>query len=516
MAAGLGYYTPESFGFTPPPPPEPGELPPGQGRWAVPHQFAFSSIFMAGHELYRSYFDQALRHSRVNALAMRNDIVIDHALFARKSPTAQLAWHIDPIDETNPAEVEAASGTTRTLEEFPRWQQFVMVLLDALWYGRMGSQMIWRWDYSGGSKKLKVVDHVPVNGDKFRFHWSGQIGMYVHAMYPGDKEASDIGMYHNLTPDERQQLVCHRVEPEDADWTEGEFAGQIHGVGLRSKIYWFWWLKTNIYALMVNYLERFANGLTLISFDASNKEAKKWADSVAQNPWSRLAVTIPNLGLGGPQGQSLNKVERLEVGTAPPSLMLSLVTDYFDKEIRRRILGQDLSSDTAPTGLGSGVAAAHMETLDRIIKYDAVNLQDTIQADLVNVYYRWNYPGVRPGRFKFDVDDPNTEEVYNYMAQLFEWGDEIDLDYAKKIAKIPKPKPGAATASKIAPMQPVAVGQPGPEGVPTAGQPGPVPADGQPMNGQPMIQANGQVMPGEQQATYTRRRGGKTFFVMAG
>lgn len=487
-------YSTSSLGYAQPAPPPPGEMPPGGGRYAVPHQFSFSSIFNNGQELYRYYFDEAVRHSRENALAMRRDCVIYHAVRARQMPTAELAWHLDPEDETDPAQVECAQGLTKILERMPRWVDFNRILLEAIWYGRYAAQVVYRWDYSGGSKKLIPVDHLPVNGDKIRFKWGGQAGLYVHPMFPGTMDQSDLGMVHWLTPDERQQFVIHRHEPDDADIYEGEFAGQVNGVGLRSRLYWFWWLKTNVYALMMNYLERFANGLTIVNFEAGNPEAKAWADDVATAPFSRLAVTVPSYA----DRPDVNKVTRLEVGTATPALLQDLITDYFDKELRRAILGQDLTSDTAPTGLGSGVAEAHTETLSRIVKYDALNLQDTIQTDLVNVLARWNYPGVTPPRFKFEVDDPNAADVLGYAQILYQLGYEIDLDHLAKIARLPKAKPGASTASVVSPMQAAAVGQPGPAGVPQAGAGGPdpnaqaVPAASQAMQGPPQ---GGQAAP---------------------
>src|SRR5262245_8506418 len=88
----LGYPFPEAQR------PESG-LPPGGGRWTVPHFQSFTSLVNAATRIYRWQFDEALRQSHKNALAWRRDPVVFEALRARQMPTAQLAWHLEPQDE---------------------------------------------------------------------------------------------------------------------------------------------------------------------------------------------------------------------------------------------------------------------------------------------------------------------------------------------------------------------------------------------------------------------------------
>jgi phage gp29-like protein len=137
----------------------------------------------------------------------------------------------------------------------------------------------------------------------------------------------------------------------------------------------------------------------------------------------------------------------------------------------RAILGQTLSSSAEATGLGSGVAELHGETLDEIIKYDAVNLEETLQRDLVSTLYRFNAPGVRPGKFKFSVDTPNAEAVLGYAAQLYQMGVALDEDQLYDVSQLTKPKPGGGVVSQIGQMQPAAAAVPA-QGVPAVGMGG--------------------------------------------
>lgn len=469
-------YTAGEMGFPPADPPPGGQLPPGGGGATTPHWLSFSGLLQYAARTYPFSFDEAIRDNRFNALAMRRDCVLWAALRARQMPTSQLSWDIEPLDETDPAEVEAAKLVTEIIESIPRFQSMKMLLLEALWFGKYAVEVVYKWDNWRGRQVLRPVNFFPVNGDKLRFKWDGTPGVLVNGNYPGTWEPTDWGMAHFLTPREREQYVIHEHEPDDADWTEFQMAGAVHGVGLRGRLYWFWWLKQQVFGLLMNYLERFSNGVTVFYYDAHNPQAQAAAQAAAATPYSQAALLFPRWSSANPD---VNKIERLEVGTASPALLQSLVENYFDDVMTRAILGQTLSSSAAATGLGSGVAELHGETLDEIIKYDAVNLEETFQRDLISVLYRYNAPGVRPGKFKFSVDTPNAEAVLNYATTLYQMGVPLDEDQLYDVSQLTKPKPGGGIVTNIGSMSPAAAAGV-PQGVPVAGQAGPsgpVPAD---------------------------------------
>ena len=492
-------YSPQVLGFPPPPPPGPTDYPPAEGAYAVPHPWVFASVYNQGTEVYRWTHDEALRHSVQNMLAMRRDPVIMAALESRQRPTALLSWHVEPEDETHSDEAEAAAACTKLIERIrdPAWWR--VNLLEALWYGRAACQMRYAWEFPRGEKRLTPGDWLPVNGDKVRFKWDGTAGITVHAQYPGKKEVTDFNFVHYLTPSERQQFVVHKHKPEDADWREGEFADQIHGVGIRSRLYWWWWLKQQFLGLLSNYMQRFANGLTVITFDAHNKDASAWAEQAARTPWSVAAFKIPQWDSTKP---NVNSVQRIEVGTTTPQLLQVLITDYFDSKIKEYILGQNLTSETAPTGLGSGVAEAHEATLETIIKFDAGALESTIQYDLVNMLYRWNWKGIRPGKFSFEIDNPDAQEVMENAQIAYQLGMALDEEQIREVTKLAKPKPGKPVLSPVQAMQPAAVTAPGPDAMPQVPPVGP----GMPSaNGAPPGAAMA-GQPTEQPLAFTRNR----------
>lgn len=479
-------WTAQQMGF-PGHQPDIGDIVPGEGGYTTPNFLTFQSLISSVANAYRYTSDEALRDSYENAKAMRRDPLLMGALRARQRPTAQLTWHITPDDETNPAESEAAALVTKCIEAIPRFQKMKMQLLEAVWFGKYAVELAWEWRMYKGQQAIYVRDFIPINGDKLRYKWDGTPGVLVYPGFPGKTENTDWGLAHFLTPEERMQYVFHEHEPDDSDWTEPEMAGSIHGVGVRGRLYWFWWLKQRVFELLMNYLQRFAAGLTIFYYNASDPKAKKEAELAAKSQFSSTALLYPRWNSEKPD---VNKVERLEVGTASPALLQNLVTEYFDNIMVQYILGQTLSSSAEATGLGSGVADLHGDVLAEIIKYDAVDLQETIQTNLVNVMYSYSCPGVTPGKFEFEIDSPNSQEIMQYGQQLFEWGVPLDEDQAYKVSQWSKPKPGGGIISKMGTMQPGAIGQ-APQGVPVVGasappdqgqmqQEAPPPPDGQP------------------------------------
>lgn len=462
---------PYEEGYPLPEAPPAGQLPPGDGANLLPHYLTFAQIVNYASRVYRWTHDEALRDSRTNALAIRRDPVIMDALRSRQLPTAQLAWHLECEDDQDTRQAEAVDELTAVLEHTPRFQQLKMHLLEALWYGRYGVQCNYQWSFRKGKKFLTLRDFHPINGDKLVFRFSGQPGVLVHQQYGGIWEQTDRGRAHFFDQHERDQLILHRHEPEDADFYEPELGGGIQGVGIRSRIYWLWYLRSQVTAFLMDYLERIgAGGLTLYYYEAGSQTSANEVTNAIANQHRNNALLFPRYRDGTKGGPG---VERVEPSTAGAQLMQGLVTQYFDSVMRRYILGQNLTTEAGATGLGSGLADLHGETFARYIKYDAVNLQDTLTHQLLHVLQKNSpYCALPPLRFVFDVDKPNANETLGAAQAFYQMGGSVDEDQLRSIIGLEKPAPGASILAQMGSMSPAAAGGV-PEGVPMMGAPGP-------------------------------------------
>jgi len=439
---------------------------PGDGGMPLPHFMTFSQVVNWASRTYRYTFDEALRHSAKNALALRRDPIVMESLRARQMPTAQLGWHLEARNPEDTKQQAAVKLLTEILNDVPRFQQMLMHLLEALFYGRYAVQLNFQWDYSSGGKRMTVRDFKPLNGDKLVFRYSGQPGILVHATYEGDWAITDRGRAHFFSPEEREQLIIHKHEPEDADFYEGELAGGVHGVGIRSKIYWLWYLRSQVLTYLMDYLERVgAGGLTVYYFESGNPQSLEEVKACAEEQMRNNTILFPRYrdnSTGGPG------IERIDPSPAGAQLLESLVTQYFDAQIRRYILGADSSDMT------EGEVDMIGDTHNRLIRYDAMNLQETITHDLIKVLQKYNCPGLPQIKFVFDLDKPDSDKILNAAQAFYQMGGSIDEDELRAILGLSRPQPGHSILAQNMPLNPSAMGSL-PTGVPIVGQPGPDP-----------------------------------------
>jgi hypothetical protein len=136
--------------------------------------------------------------------------------------------------------------------------------------------------------------------------------------------------------------------------------------------------------------------------------------------------------------------------------MLKVLDSYFDGKLRTFIVGQSLSSGTASTGLGSGVADLHAETKGNLIKADAINLQETLTDQLVQPlvsYNRQQYPEWPDCKLKFVIDneETNVKELLDGAKALHEMGVGVDAENLREVAGLQPPQDRAVDQSTTLP-----------------------------------------------------------------
>lgn len=228
-----------------------GEAIEDEDGFLLPHFRTFAAIWNTFTRTYRYNWDEAVKHSAANALTMRRDAFVTGCLQERYLQVAQLPWHLEPENANDPNQSTITAALTDILKATDRWHHFTMQLVEAIWYGRFANQIRWDAIPVNGQTRLAVTDHRPVNGDKIQFGFDGTPRVMVHAAdatkLPGAADSIIFGdrgpMLELKDPRWRQRFVIHKHIPNDADYFEGELAGGVHGVGLRSMIYWLWWLR---------------------------------------------------------------------------------------------------------------------------------------------------------------------------------------------------------------------------------------------------------------------------------
>lgn len=419
-------------------------MPANFGQYMISHVNTFAGISASVAKTYRPS-DEAIKDSWDNASYMRNDPSVMECVEARQRACALLNWHVEPEDAKDPGQKEAASLLTNLLKKIPRFTQYRENLLHSIWYGKYAVQMAWRAENVRRRTYMLPMKWLPIEGDKIVFSWNKEgrvydddrIGIRVGWAHRAGNDLGDglivekysspamhnveiteQGLAYFLKPRHRPLLALHKHYIEDGPFHTPEYAGRIHGVGVRSRIYWTWFQKQETLAWLMEYVERSAQGVEVWYYPAGNSAAEAATRKAAQE---RIGTRNIILAPYFPDETSRPPYERIEPQMGGADIMKSIVTDYHQHLIKRYILGQTLTSEAGSTGLGSNLADIHMGTFMQIVRYDAINLEETITQDLLKTLIRYNLPQWSAYDFQFRIDTESDEAKEKIDALRSGW-----------------------------------------------------------------------------------------------
>ena len=423
-------------------------------RDLIPHERTFAAVWGQGLNLYRSYADEALRANYRDAMAMRRDHLIDELIRQRKFAVTTLPWEIVPDDPKSKEQRKVADRMAQIIKATPRFQNLRNYLGEGIFFGKYGSQGQWLRKRVSGKAAIVYANHKPINGDKILFGFDDVPGILVNSGFtaPGvEFRQGDRGRVMMLAdPAWRERVIVHEFEPVDADFlTEGDMAGAVHGLGLRSRLWFAWRMRMEIASWGLDGLQRLGTAGQLYGFyPAGNADARdNLIDSLRMLARDNVAVFERN-----PGGNPDSEIRSIPASGVAYEVIQSWVA-WCEDAMRRNVLGQNLTSEAAPTGMGSKVAEAHESTFERYIRFDAGNLDETLTNDLVAVSARHNFGDLGFGlEFRSLIDKEDGLDMLDKAGKLHAMGiafDTADLveQAGFKAAKadeppIPAPPPG--------------------------------------------------------------------------
>mgnify|MGYP000917526679 CR=1 FL=1 len=436
--------------------------PPNFGQDLVPHIATVSGMTGGAARAY-TWADEALRDSRENADKMRTDCGIMECIEARQRSTALLNWHIAPENENSSDEKALADEMTRIVKRTPNFAKFRWSLGEARWYGRYAVCPNYGIDWVSGKQRTVITNWEPRHGDKLVFRYddgshrtkAGQVGIRIGGAhtwidttrrdYQGydlrQIESTQHGLVYWLTDKQRRLIVVNKHIIEDGPFEDPLRAGAIHGIGIRDRIYWTWYGMVECLADILCYLERSAFGIEIWKYPAGNRQAQLRAEEAAKKITAngRTVLIVPVY-----QGENSEQfgVQHIEPGLGGVEQAMTIVREYFGHKIKRYILGQTLTSEADATGLGSGVADAHLATFADIIRWDALNDEETLTTDMLRWMQLWNFPSSRGInlRLVIDTDSPDAEKKMKGYESAWGMGARIKEEDVLSVigASVPK------------------------------------------------------------------------------
>lgn len=415
----------------------------------IPHVFTFGSILNTVSKTYSYRYDEAIRHNPENALAMRRDCYIDALLQERSSPTVNREWNIKCEDERDPVQKACASHLRGIVKHTPKFKGLIDYLnMEGAWYGRYGSQVVWKQRKVMGIPRWCIVKHKPVNGDKIQGAWDDTPAVLIN---PNMKDKfGDSIVFGDRNPmlmlnkrKWREQFIIHRYRLRDADYFEGEMAGVVQGEGLRSKVYWAWWLRDEMLSWCVDFMKKVGTlGLLIFPYEMSNPSSRAAAEENAKTASSKVAMTMPIYVDAMRGGEQLRPIH-IPASAYGIEALQHMIADYFERHIERLIVGQSMSAGGGGSGglEGDGRAEFAKDTKFQLLHFDADNLAETLTADMIGPMMRMNFPDYDfQMRFEFVVPDPDAANKLQAVQTAVSMGAKAKVSQVQELAGIEKPE----------------------------------------------------------------------------
>lgn len=403
-------------------------------------------------ELARSFFttaDKLLRNSsiayRLNPqyqMMMRADADIEGALRSLQVTLASLEWAIVPQDAEDPKQKAIAERISRIFEAIPRRSDFIRSLHEAIWYGTMATNMVYVRHPTMG---IAVKEWYPFHPDTICYDVRGNPGMRVGSAYAqGGGAVINIGFdsnVHIFDDTERRAVIIHRVFVNAPDFNDPNSSESIYrGVGARD-VCWFMWLaKQEVLQDVLTYTERYAMGIRVGYYPMGNPDGQATMEKALGNLCNDNSVLLPHTG-----ETKLFDIDIKEPSAGRAQIFMELV-NWLSGKLKEAILGQNLSSESGATGMGSGVANLHADTLSRIIRYHADTLADSLTNDFIRpVCLMLGISEEDAGlvRFAFAPERPDPKDRLEAIAKFVELGGDVEIEEVRDLLGLSKPREGA-------------------------------------------------------------------------
>jgi hypothetical protein len=404
----------------------------GWSDFALPPGWMFTAIVTgAERTTWHGRYDEAIRDSRYDAVAMTRDPFLIALLNERARAVGARRWHIGVEDETDERQLMMRDFVTKAVKRTPRLGEFKKSIVKwNVWFGRFGQQLKYKWEPITVKKAAQnpetnptELDHFtatnpqvpagpdiqpritremlvirkwsPVNGDKIGHHFSGTPYILINSArqteIPGAQiTLTTLGMAIDLVGSWRQLFILTSYEAQDTDFfLQYDQFEAIHGVGERSTCYWLNYRRLEMESWYDTFFERVGLGTNVWLFDGANPNALDEAKKASQEHSQKNNIFVPVFQ--DSNGRLKGAFERIEVPVAGATLLREGI-EHIEKQLERQIVGQAGSARTEPGGFGGHNDEFEQNTKKDIAKLDAETLDDFLTQDWIKVIVRESFP----------------------------------------------------------------------------------------------------------------------------
>jgi phage gp29-like protein len=377
---------------------------------------------------------------------MRADADIEGVLRSLLVTLAGLEWAVVPTDDENPRLVKLAQRVSAIIDAIPRRSDLFRALHEAVWYGCSAANLVYDRDPILG---VRIKEWFPFASDSLAFDQYGNLAMRVGSAYINEPSVTDLGfdsLVHLFDENERRAIVLHRVFTTAPSFIDPNTSEAVYrGVGARDVCWYIWLLKQEVLQNAAAYIERYALGIRVGYYPAGNDAAKSEMLTILQNLVNDNSVVLPRIG----PNESMYDIDIKDANAGRAQIFMELV-NWLSSKLKEAILGQSLSSEAGGTGMGSGVADLHADTLSRVIRYHADALAESVNSDLVRVIATMlgaSEEEARGIRFEFAPERPNAKERMEAIQAFVQLGGRVSEREVRDLLGLSEPEDGEAILS---------------------------------------------------------------------
>ena len=402
-------------------------------------------------EVQRTFFRTASLMLRNSSLAyrldpnyqamMRADADIEGVLRSLLVTLAGLEWNVLSDDESDPRLVKLAERIAEIISAAPRRSDMFRSLHEAVWYGCSAVNVVYDRDPRLG---VRIREWLPLASDTLAFDQTGNVAMRVGSAYINQASVTDLGfdsLVHLFDDNERRAIVLHRVFTTAPNFIDPNSAETVYrGVGARDVCWYIWLLKQEVLQNAAAYVERYALGIRVGYYPAGNDAAKSEMMTILQNLVNDNSVVLPRIS----PTESMYEIDIKDANGGRAQIFMDLV-NWLSGKLKEAILGQSLSSEAGGTGMGSGVADLHADTLSRVIRYHADCLAESLTTDLVRIIAGMlgaSEEDARRIRFVFAPERPNPKERLEAIQTVISMGGRVSEREVRDLLGLSDPEDG--------------------------------------------------------------------------
>jgi phage gp29-like protein len=300
----------------------------------------------------------------------------------RKMAVLSEQWNVIPVDKSKPDDVKAAESCKEMVKIADGWMNCMNVLMDATLWPVVVGEKIFR-PVNKGETDLPL---------RFTFSYLHQINPQLLCFNPGWGYGDDapIDQWESqvrLFPVNDRGFTFFSLA--DAKFLEQDrhmvYRGHTQsgrdcwGGPMRAILGW-WFLAECGRDWFGRFMERYGSPFVVGKIDAKNPTAVTFMQTAFAEATK----------IGGMVIDHGSEVQLVSAASAANEQAYQSFLEVCHREISKIILGQTLSADSQPTGLGSSVGKLHSDVREDIKKYDRLCLGNAIERQIFAQFLKLN------------------------------------------------------------------------------------------------------------------------------